>query len=101
MTGRQSCLRYLNRLDLDSFWIADTKFQQRGIVVEVEIQFRGWGVGGLALAVELGEGKDVERDGIFAEAELVQSSGEMEKAAFAAFVLANERVGDVQDDMVA
>src|ERR1019366_10504039 len=69
--------------------------------IKLEVRLDGGSVGGFALAIEFLDGKHVQRDGIKAEAKLVQGRRVVEQPALAALVLTNQRIGDVQHDVIA
>jgi hypothetical protein len=97
--------RRLRRLaqsgDVDVFWVGDAEFEEGGVGEEVGVGFGFLDFGESALALEFLHGENVEGDGVAAEAQFVEDGGVMQQAAFLAEVLADQGVGDVQDDMIA
>ena len=87
--------------DVDVFGIGDAEFEEGGVGEEVSVGFGFLHFGELALALEFLHGQDVEGDGVAAEAEFVQDGGVVQEAAFLTEVLADQSVGDVEDDVIA
>jgi hypothetical protein len=80
--------------------VGSAKVQQGGIGKNVHAAAQRRGVSGSALVGEFGDGEDVEGDWIAAEPEFVHGGGVVKESPFFALVLGDERVDDVEDEVI-
>ena len=88
-------------LHLDFRGVVHAELKQGGVGVKLQVEFEFRRVECPPFAVEFLDGQGVERHGIAAEPKLIQHGGVVQQAARAAFVLADEGVGDGERDAVA
>ena len=98
---RVKTFRLPDFLHLNFRRVIHAELEQGGVGVKCEVGFEFRRFKCAAFAFEFLDGQCVERNWVAAEPELIQHQRIMQQRAIAAFVLADERVGDVQNDTVA
>ena len=97
----KSAALLLHLLDLNSCRVIDPELEQGSVGINKKIGLERGRAKGLAFAVEFLDGKGVQRNRVAAEPKLVENGRVMKQDAGAAFVLADEGIGDVEHHAVA